>query len=74
MKKIVSTKKTSSFCSHCGGRIVERVVIPCVHEGGKGEPSVYDGPLQHDGYHCNICGIEYYKLPPRDIMRVKAGL
>ncbi|MBU1046787.1 hypothetical protein KKH36_03350 [Patescibacteria group bacterium] len=72
-------KKTGRFCSSCGGEVVERTRKPANFTGGR--KGVF-GPGGHkkfagygnpvtEGFHCDICGIEYHKLPPKDLLKAK---
>ncbi|MDX9913067.1 MAG: hypothetical protein RBS77_00610 [Candidatus Moranbacteria bacterium] len=66
----MSEEKTGKKC-HCGGEIVERFRIPYIPAAAGGEDLIGFGSFnvaterdrQHEGYHCDSCGIEYHKLP-----------
>lgn len=72
-------KKTGSVCLVCGGEIVERFHYQAVFTGnpkiigpGGRRFSHYAENETHDGYHCRLCGNEYHKLPPKDLLKAKA--
>lgn len=61
-------KQTNKKC-FCGGNIVERSHIPYkplinIDYYGPGSRNIAtEDDRKIDGYHCDKCGIEYYKLP-----------
>lgn len=69
-------KKTGSFCSVCGGAILERSYIPFIGNadiyGPGGGNQATEASRQVDGYHCRVCGLEYHFPPPKDVFKAKA--
>ena len=69
-------KETGSFCSYCGGRVLERSFIPykgnrnIVGHGSRNRATERDREV--NGYHCDLCGLEYHKLPPKDLTKAKS--
>ncbi len=63
-------KYTGKKC-FCGGIIIERSHIPYMPAVSKdligpGSRNIAtEKNIEIDGYHCEKCGIEYYKLPKK---------
>jgi anaerobic ribonucleoside-triphosphate reductase len=68
MGEIMDERLTYANCTVCNGTIVERSSIHYIAVNkdmiGPGSCNIaMESHRQIDGYHCNVCGIEYHKLP-----------
>jgi hypothetical protein len=71
-------RKTGVSCILCGGEIIERTCKISLLEGTEGIYSPggrrfvgYREP-KYEGYHCSICKIMFFELPPKDLLKAKS--